>query len=95
MAVENSRTWHEENIKANKGHYTLFARSTSGRVVHAIQQYGARMHFNHMKLGDCEQIRSLNGGQACPVKIRYGIINLDDMLRDLQHWETLLTSSFM
>ena len=29
------------------------------------------------------------------MKIRYGVIDLDDMLRDLEHWETLLTSSFM
>ena len=29
------------------------------------------------------------------LKIRYGVIDIDDMLRDLEHWETLLTSSFM
>ncbi len=27
--------------------------------------------------------------------MRYGVIAIDDLLRDLQHWETLLASSFM
>lgn len=34
-------------------------------------------------------------GKPQLVNIRYGIIELDDMLRDLEHWETLLVSSFM
>jgi hypothetical protein len=29
------------------------------------------------------------------VNIRYGIIELADLLRDLETWETLLTSTFM
>ena len=27
--------------------------------------------------------------------LRYGIVDYEDMLRDMNHWETLLTSSFM
>ena len=29
------------------------------------------------------------------VKLRYGIINLPDLIRDLEHWETLMVSSMM
>jgi len=29
------------------------------------------------------------------VNLRYGVIAMDDLLRDLEHWETLLISSFM
>ena len=29
------------------------------------------------------------------MNLRYGVIAMDDLLRDLEHWETLLISSFM
>lgn len=63
--------------------------------MHKIQDMGARLHFNHIELSENEQIKEISNGEADKVKIRYGVISLDDMLRDLQHWETLLTSSFM
>jgi len=52
------------------------------------------MHFNEFKTDGklLDEDASMGIG---PLKIRYGVIELDDMLRDLQHWETLLTSSFM
>ena len=95
MAVENTKAFHEENIQRNKTHYNYFARSTGGKIVHKIQDMGARLHFNHIELSENEQIKEISNGEADKVKIRYGVISLDDMLRDLQHWETLLTSSFM
>ena len=79
----------------NKNHYTYFVRSTKGKVVHWIQECAARMHFNHMHIDASEHIKQISNGEAKNVKIRYGVIAFDDMLRDLQHWETLLTSSFM
>ena len=29
------------------------------------------------------------------INLRYGIVQFDDMVRDLKYWETLLASSFM
>ncbi len=29
------------------------------------------------------------------INVRYGIVEFDDMVRDLKYWETLLASSFM
>ena len=95
MAVDNTKEFHEENLSRNKTHYTYFIRSTKGKLVHKIQDMAARVHFNHTKLTASEHIKELSNGEASQVQIRYGIISLDDMLRDLQHWETLLTSSFM
>jgi hypothetical protein len=37
----------------------------------------------------------LQNGETQKVNFRYGIIELDDVMRDLEHWETLLVSSFM
>ena len=95
MAVENSRKFHEQNILKNKDHYTFFARSTKYKVVHKIQEFGARMHFNTTTLQNAELVKDLSDGEQDSIKIRYGVIELDDLLRDLKLWETLLTSSFM
>ena len=56
---------------------------------------GARMHFNTTTLQNVDLGQDLSDGESGSIRIRYGIIELDDMLRDLKHWETLLTSSFM
>ena len=53
------------------------------------------MHFNNIKLENNQCLKELTNGESCSLKLRYGIIEIDDMLRDLQYWETLLTSSFM
>jgi hypothetical protein len=29
------------------------------------------------------------------IKLRYGVVEYNDMIRDLQHWEALVTSSFL
>lgn len=99
LAVENTKEFHAENLKRNKKHYTYFVRSTYGFAVHWIQDMAARMHFNHVKLNTSEHTDCLRHEteEECPkeINIRYGVIALDDMVRDLHHWETLLTSSFM
>ena len=98
LAVENTKDFHTENLSRNKRHYTYFVRSTYGKAVHVIQDVAARMHFNHTKIAATEHIKGLSDGEGdAPdeINIRYGVIAYDDMLRDLQHWETLAASSFM
>ena len=70
------------------------ARSTKGKVVYLASQYAAKVHFNHMTIQD-EMAEKLTHGKAQTLKIRYGIVDIDDVLRDLETWETLLVSSFM
>lgn len=53
------------------------------------------MHFNTTTLKNAELVKDLSDGEQDSIKIRYGVIELDDLLRDLKLWETLLTSSFM
>ena len=68
------------------------ARFTHLKIVNAIQSYGARMHFNEM---DAERVTEDTDGSVKEIKIRYGIIEVEDLKRDLENWETLLASSFM
>lgn len=81
-------------MEMNKKHYTYMARMTHGRVVTYAQNYAAKIHFNNMSIED-SSLPLLANGQSQKVNIRYGIIEMDDMMRDLEHWETLLVSSFM
>jgi hypothetical protein len=37
----------------------------------------------------------LTKGEKNLINLRYGIVEFDDMVRDLKYWETLLASSFM
>ena len=55
------------------------------------------MHFNELTLKgeENEFVKEISEGQQEALKIRYGVISTEDMLRDLEHWETLLTSSFL
>ena len=53
------------------------------------------MHFNELTLKDNEIATEISEGEETSLKIRYGVISTEDMERDLEHWETLLTSSFM
>ena len=58
-------------------------RSTRGKIVHKIQDMAARMHFNHTTLEQSKHIELMSNGSTDKVKIRYGVIQIDDMLRDL------------
>lgn len=93
MAVKDLKSFHKANMAMNKTHYTYMARMTHGRVVNLAQKYAARVHFNMTQIEDQSLPKIDDKPQK--VNIRYGIIELDDLARDLEHWETLLVSSFM
>ena len=68
----------------NKSHYTYFARSTHGLAINFIQEYGARIHFNEFRTEGKEVLQLGASEPPSPaLKIRYGVIELGDMLRDL------------
>jgi hypothetical protein len=69
------------------------ARMTNGKVVNFFQERGARIHFNHTEIDSCV-VPSLHD-KCKTVNIRYGIIELDSVQRDLKLWETLMVSSMM
>jgi len=103
MAVDDLKEFHHHNMKDNKKHYTIFSRITHGRVVNMVQRRGAKIHFNEILLPNeynelilDGQGKSRNASEEPEdVYFRYGIIGLNDMMRDLKYWETLLVSSMM
>jgi hypothetical protein len=95
VAVKDLKSFHKENMAMNKNHYTYMARMTHGKVVYLAQERAARIHFNHMSLKDMAELTDEAHDPDKLVNFRYGVIELEDMLRDLQHWETLMVSTFM
>lgn len=87
VAVDDLKAFHKANLAANKTDYTYLARMTHGLPVTFFQTRGARVHFNHTTL-------SLPDSKE-QIKIRYGVVEYADMIRDMQHWETMVTSTFM
>ena len=82
LAVKDPTEWHKENLEMNKQHYTYMARITHLKVINALQKYGARMHFNFCNL-DAKQLEWESDDEQESVQIRYGIIQTEDMMRDL------------
>ena len=54
MAVDNPKQFHEMNLAENKEHYTYFVRFTAGKPLTWVHKYGAKMHFNTIKIPGAE-----------------------------------------
>eukprot|EP00347_Sterkiella_histriomuscorum_P021408 403334078 len=92
-----SQTLHieasQENLELNKKHYTYMNRATKNRVLNYFQNKGAKVHFNTIKIEDTEVIDQT--GKLEYLNLRYGVIQYEDLVRDLSYWETMLVSSLM
>lgn len=79
IVVDNAHTWHAENLKVNKSHYSFL--STFGpKVISKIQEkYGAGIYFNTLVPFE-ERL------------IKYGVISKNRLVTDLLEWDTLYVS---
>lgn len=84
FAVENPLNWHSINFKQYKNHYSGFGKlSNNANVLSWIQQsFGAKVYFNTFV--EMEQM-----------KIKYGVIAVDDLKKDLYNWTTLYIAGRM
>lgn len=77
IAVDDSRSWHRQNIDQNPHHYAGLIRNFGPKVIADIQEkWGARIYFNTL-------IPFEDG------MIKYGVISRSDLITDLLDWETL------
>lgn len=63
MAVDNTVKFHKANMAMNKQHYTVFSRFTHGRILKILQKYGAKMHFNDVKVPTSEYVTMMENEQ--------------------------------
>ncbi|KAL7004619.1 Mitochondrial translocator assembly and maintenance protein 41 [Cystobasidiomycetes sp. EMM_F5] len=77
VAVSHPSHWHSINVNQNPAHYSLLARTLGSGIIGFTQErVGAGAWFNV----DC-QVRGRT--------IKYGVVSVDTLVRDLMDWETL------
>lgn len=76
FGVSHTQHWHSLNLQQHRDHYSFLGSLGSGLVSRVQDQWGAGVYFN--------PYITLNG-----TMIKYGVVNLDTLARDLSTWDTL------
>ncbi|KAK3389336.1 mitochondrial matrix Mmp37-domain-containing protein [Podospora didyma] len=76
FGVSHTQHWHSLNMKQHRDHYSGLATLGSGAVSYVQDKIGAGVYFNPYVV--------VNG-----ILIKYGVVQLDTLERDLSQWDTL------
>ncbi|KAJ3186557.1 Mitochondrial translocator assembly and maintenance protein 41 [Gaertneriomyces sp. JEL0708] len=76
FGVTHPAHWHSLNIRQNRHHYSSLALLGSGVISRVQEQTGAGIYFNP----DVD---------VAGMRIKYGVVSMDTLIRDLSDWETL------
>lgn len=105
LAVDDSYSWHKENLVSQSHHYSGFARVGGARFVHWMQNFGARLYFHPFVDVDINVMNDVHGIDTAtnhPTttttiqrEIKYGIVSTDDLIEDLTCWKYLYLAGRM
>jgi translocator assembly and maintenance protein 41 len=76
FGVSHTQHWHSINIQQHPEHYSFLRHFGSGAVSAVQDKWGAGVYFN--------PYITING-----TMIKYGVVNLDTLQKDLSEWNTL------
>ncbi len=76
FGVKNTRDWHERNMSRNPEDYSFVARVLGSGVVANIQRRRAGVYYHPFVPFEGQQIK-------------YGVVCLEDLQNDLEHWSHL------
>ncbi|KAI8628240.1 mitochondrial matrix Mmp37 [Xylariaceae sp. FL1651] len=76
FGVSYTQHWHSLNLTQHRDHYSMLGSLGSGAVSHVQDKWGAGVYFNPYV--------TVEG-----IQIKYGVVNLDTLCRDLSEWDTL------
>ncbi|KAI9811509.1 MAG: Mitochondrial translocator assembly and maintenance protein 41 [Thelocarpon impressellum] len=76
FGVSYTQHWHSLNLQQHRDHYSLLGSFGSGLVSRVQDNWGAGVYFNPYV--------TVNG-----TLIKYGVVNLDTLCKDLSQWDTL------
>ncbi|KAI0968996.1 mitochondrial matrix Mmp37 [Xylaria arbuscula] len=76
FGVSYTQHWHSLNLTQHRDHYSALGSLGSGAVSHIQDKWGAGVYFNPYV--------TVEG-----IQIKYGVVNLDTLCRDLSEWDTL------
>ena len=76
FGVSHTQHWHSLNLNQHRDHYSFLGSLGSGAVRWVQDRFGAGAYF-HAYI-------NING-----ISVKYGVVNLDTLYRDLSDWDTL------
>lgn len=76
FGVTHTQHWHSLNLNQHRDHYSILGSLGSGAVSAVQDRWGAGVYFNPYVV--------ING-----ILVKYGVVNLDTLERDLREWDTL------
>ncbi|GAW20594.1 hypothetical protein ANO14919_101020 [Xylariales sp. No.14919] len=76
FGVSHTQHWHSLNLTQHRDHYSALGSLGSGAVSHVQDKWGAGVYFNPYV--------TVEG-----IQIKYGVVNLDTLCRDLSEWDSL------
>jgi translocator assembly and maintenance protein 41 len=84
FGVTNAVDWHAQNIEKNASHYSFLKYGGASSIV-KVQKYGPGLYYNP----------SISVPHLAGQEIKYGIVDMDDLLTDLVDWRWLYASGRM
>lgn len=79
FGVTHTQHWHSLNMMQHREHYSSLASLGSGAVSSVQDKWGAGVYFNTYV--------TVEG-----ILIKYGVVNMETLKRDLREWDTLYLS---
>ncbi|KAI1103955.1 mitochondrial matrix Mmp37 [Jackrogersella minutella] len=76
FGVSYTQHWHSLNLMQHRDHYSMLGSLGSAAVSHVQDKSGAGVYFNPYVTVD-------------GILIKYGVVNIDTLCRDLSEWDTL------
>ncbi len=89
LAVRDPVAWHEANLNRYPRHYSALGR-LGPRAVVCVQRRGSGLYFN--PLVTVTESPGLSDGSAPLPAVKYGVVAVDDLTRDLTHWNHLFAA---
>eukprot|EP01080_Neovahlkampfia_damariscottae_P001583 gene1583-12708_t len=92
FVVEDSISFHKENLKLNSNHYSFISKLFGPKFINYIQRnIGGKIYYNtFIKLKLDEQEEEEIGRKE--ILIKYGIIEKIDLQNDLKNWNNFYVS---
>lgn len=75
FVVENSKDFHQENLKLNPDHYSFLKHFSLNAILYFQRNFGGKIYYNTLIKVD-------------KYEIKYGVVDFEDFKRDLLEWET-------
>lgn len=94
FGVTYSQHWHSLNLQQHRDHYSLLGSLGSRVVSFAQDRLGAGVYFNpYISINGTVRVhcspREDTTANAGAQMVKYGVVNIDNLCRDLSEWTTL------